>query len=267
VGEPKTDLRPGQSEAGQQLADVPDLGGRGAQELAARRGIGEQIGHLDARPGGRAGLGDFDDLAVAHDDASGGEIVAPPRHHRRLADGPDAGQRLAAKAEGADAQQIVDFRQLAGGVPRESAHRVVAHHPLAVVDDGDEGAAGLLELDDDARRAGVERVLDQLLDDRRRPLDDLAGGDLVGDDVGQHPHAPPPGRSAHRLHRHQRRPHSTMAGRGSSGSRVMTNEPSTEGPGARPRGNGRGGACAPPAVAFPQPVRYLTRPAGAPPRH
>ena len=29
-------------------------------------------------------------------------------------------------------------------------------------------------------RAGVERVLDQLLDDRGRPLDDLAGGDLIG---------------------------------------------------------------------------------------
>ena len=31
------------------------------------------------------------------------------------------------------------------------------------------------------RAAGVERVLDQLLDHRRRPLDHLAGGDLVGD--------------------------------------------------------------------------------------
>ena len=37
----------------------------------------------------------------------------------------------------------------------------------------------------DAAGAGVDRVLDQLLDDRGRPLDDLAGGDLVGEVRGQ----------------------------------------------------------------------------------
>ena len=37
-----------------------------------------------------------------------------------------------------------------------------------------------------AGRARVERVLDQLLDDGRRPLDDLAGGDPV-DDVAREP--------------------------------------------------------------------------------
>ena len=35
------------------------------------------------------------------------------------------------------------------------------------------------------RRARVDRVLDQLLDDRCRTLDDLAGRDLVGEIVGQ----------------------------------------------------------------------------------
>ena len=38
----------------------------------------------------------------------------------------------------------------------------------------------------DARGAGVDGVLDELLDDRRRPLDDLAGGDLVGE-LGRQP--------------------------------------------------------------------------------
>ena len=45
--------------------------------------------------------------------------------------------------------------------------------------------AAVLDRDVDRRRAGVERVLDQLLDDRRRTLDDLAGGDLVGDGARQ----------------------------------------------------------------------------------
>ena len=55
---------------------------------------------------------------------------------------------------------------------------------------GDQRAAGLLELDGDVARAGVERVLDQLLDHRGGPLDHLAGGDLVGDLGRQHAHAP-----------------------------------------------------------------------------
>ena len=54
-------------------------------------------------------------------------------------------------------------------------------HPLAVVFDADELLAAELDGDGDAARAGVERVLDQLLDDRGRTLDDLAGGDLVGE--------------------------------------------------------------------------------------
>ena len=35
------------------------------------------------------------------------------------------------------------------------------------------------------RGAGVEGVLDQFLDDARRPLDDLAGGDLVDHGFGK----------------------------------------------------------------------------------
>src|SRR6266540_4802330 len=40
--------------------------------------------------------------------------------------------------------------------------------------------AAAAHLDVDARRAGVERVLDQLFGDRSWPLDHLAGGDLGG---------------------------------------------------------------------------------------
>ena len=40
-----------------------------------------------------------------------------------------------------------------------------------------------LDLHVDAGRPRVERVLDELLDDRRRPLDHLARGDLVDQDV------------------------------------------------------------------------------------
>ena len=57
--------------------------------------------------------------------------------------------------------------------------------PLAVVGDADALDAAAGEVDVDLRRAGVERVLQQLLQRRSRPLDDLAGGDLVDQVIGQ----------------------------------------------------------------------------------
>ena len=53
--------------------------------------------------------------------------------------------------------------------------------------------AAPLDLHDhlDAGRPGVERVLDQLLHDGRRPLDHLARGDLVDEGVGEDPQSAP----------------------------------------------------------------------------
>ena len=58
---------------------------------------------------------------------------------------------------------------------------VVALHAGAVVAHLDEVGAPCLDVDLDARRARIERVLHQLLHDRRGPLDDFARRDLAGD--------------------------------------------------------------------------------------
>ena len=55
----------------------------------------------------------------------------------------------------------------------------------AVVADADQAHAAFLQVDVDAARAGIERVLDQFLDHGRGPFDDLAGGDLVDQGVGE----------------------------------------------------------------------------------
>ncbi len=209
VGESEGDLRPRQRQPGQQLADVSDLGGGCSQELAPRRSVGEQIRYLHPGPRRRTGVDDLDDLAVAHDDARAGEIVAPPRHHGRHANRADARQRLAAKPESGDAQQVVDGSELAGGMASEGADGIVARHSLAVVDDGDQRGSGLLEVDQNARRAGVERILDQLLDHRGRSFDDFASSDLVGDDVGQNLDAATRSQPRRRLY-HHRQPNAAM---------------------------------------------------------
>src|SRR5690606_34383154 len=56
--------------------------------------------------------------------------------------------------------------------------------------------AAVLRRDGDPARAGIERVLHELLDDGRRAFDDLARGDLVGQFGRQTPdlrHATPQG--------------------------------------------------------------------------
>ena len=57
--------------------------------------------------------------------------------------------------------------------------------PHAVVGDRYQRRAAAENLDADRARAGVERVLDQLLDGRGRPLDDFARRNLAGDLLGQ----------------------------------------------------------------------------------
>ncbi len=61
----------------------------------------------------------------------------------------------------------------------EREPRVLRLHPLAVVVDANQLLAAELDGDGDAPGAGVERVLDQLLDDGCRPLDDFAGRNLI----------------------------------------------------------------------------------------
>ena len=62
---------------------------------------------------------------------------------------------------------------------------VVAAHAVAVIDDADELAAAGFDFDADAGGAGVEGVFEQLLNDGCGALDHFAGGDLVGDLVGE----------------------------------------------------------------------------------
>ena len=126
---------------------------------------------------------DDDGAAVDANLGAGGQPLGA-RAQREVRDRGDAGQRLAAKAERADRRQVVGAGDLAGGVALDRQPRVLSLHPLAIVLDADRLLAAELDGDGDAAGAGVERVLDQLLDDRGRPLDDLARGDLVRQDVG-----------------------------------------------------------------------------------
>jgi hypothetical protein len=172
-------LRRRDRETGETVDHVTDLGRGRAKELPARRRGREQVGDRDRRARrARLRTGGTGAVRVGVDRAPDRVVVAA-RHHPHAAGGRDARQRLAAEAERPDAREVVDARELTRRVTREGEQRVVRMHPGAVVDDGDRVDAAGRQAYLDLPRAGVERVLDQLLHDRRGPLDDLARGDLA----------------------------------------------------------------------------------------
>jgi len=83
------------------------------------------------------------------------------------------------------AVEVIGLGDLARGVALEGEQRVVARQAAAVVLHAQERPPTVAKFHLDPRGAGVEGVFDQLLHHRGRPLDHLAGGDLVGDPVGQ----------------------------------------------------------------------------------
>ena len=171
------------------LRHVRRLGRLAAHELEPRRHVGEKIAHLDPRAHRPAHLAPLPGQAALDHQLVRAVAVgrlAGAGGQRQLGDRCDRGQRLAAKSHRRQREQIVDRRQLRGGVALEREVRLLRRHPGAVVADGDEPETAALDLDLDASRAGVERVLHQLLDHRRRPLDHLAGGDLIGQLRRQH---------------------------------------------------------------------------------
>ena len=178
------DRRVRQREAQDGLAHGLALGALGLEELEARRRREEQVAHLDAGAGG-AGRGHRPGRRTALDREQERAVLARgPRAQREAADAGDRRQRLAAKAERPDPQQVV-VRELRGGVALDRERELVRGHAAAVVGDRDQRLAAAGELDRDPPRAGVERVLDQLLDRRGRPLDHLARGDAVDQMLGQ----------------------------------------------------------------------------------
>ena len=70
-------------------------------------------------------------------------------------------------------------------MPLKRQQRIVAPHAVPVVDDPNQLAPAALHLDANARRAGIQRILQQLLHHRGRTLHHLAGGNLVRHLVGR----------------------------------------------------------------------------------
>ncbi len=99
--------------------------------------------------------------------------------------GGDRGERLAPKAERADAFELGERGDLAGRMAAQRERQFARRDAVAVVFDDDRADAAAHQLHADFARAGIERVVDQLAHHRSRALDDFAGGDLADQLVRQ----------------------------------------------------------------------------------
>ena len=161
------------------------LAAGGFEEFASRGGGVEQVAHDHPRARGARRRGDGADDPALDGDGDGVLGVRRAAGDRQPGGGADRGQRLAAEAEGGNADQLV-VGQFRGRVALDGEGQLVAGHAGAVIGDLDARDAAAGDGDADAPRARIERVLHQLARRGGRPLDHLAGGDPVDRRLGEH---------------------------------------------------------------------------------
>ena len=182
VAQGEMDLEARQGHALEGLFQMLEFGALRAQKLAPRGRIEEQIAHFY---GGAARVrrGRHGHRHVAPRTAGAvpaTALGAGIAGQFELRYGADAGQRFAAKTEAAHPLQVFQRGDLAGRVAIQGQGQIVLRDPAAVVAQSDQARAGGLYIDVHALRARVETVLEEFLEHRRRSLDDLAGGNLIG---------------------------------------------------------------------------------------
>ena len=169
----------GQRKPFDKLRNVPCLRLRRFQELSSGRCIVKQI------PADKCGSVRSPDLLHPGLDPALDTVPGSDQALLRLcdqlhtADGSDAGECLTPESEGSDAGQIIDLLDFAGGMAQEGRAHLVRRDPGSVIGHPDHRNAAVPDLHRNGRRAGIDGILGQLLDDASRPLYDLPGRNLV----------------------------------------------------------------------------------------
>ena len=175
------DVRIGQGQPGEGFADVTHLGLRAAQKLPPHRRVVEQLSNFDRRPPRAAARRHAQRMTGRDFQLGTGRRLVGAAAQDQPADFGDRRQGFAPKSERRHAKQIVAVAQFARGMAGHGQRQFVGGNSAAVVGHAHQFQPTLLDRHVDPPGAGIDRVFHQLFDDARRPLDHLAGGDLVHD--------------------------------------------------------------------------------------
>jgi hypothetical protein len=181
----ETDIGMRQRCTAERLLAMAVFGGLGAKEFAARRRVEVELVHGHRRTVGERRRQRRADLATVDFDAPGVLFPAQARRQRQARYGGNACQRLAAKAQRRDRLEVAGGGDLGCRVARQRQRQILTPDAISVVGDANQLDPAAGEIDVDLPRAGVEAVLEDLLQRRGRPVDDFAGGDLVDQLIGQ----------------------------------------------------------------------------------
>ena len=165
--------------------DIVQLGGVGLEELTAGGDVEEEVADREAAAHGTGARLVTLDTRGGQRETGAYLVGLAAGAQLDLRHGSDGRQGLATEAHGAQREEVVGLPYLRGGMPLEGQTGIGLGHAAAVVDDLDGRATGIDHQHIDGGGAGIDGILDQLLDDGSRPLYDLAGSYLVGHTIGQ----------------------------------------------------------------------------------
>jgi hypothetical protein len=185
TGERESDFGVTQRELRHHLRHLCRFGRVGFQKLSSRGKVVEEVGHLDECAFGPAGFDDRLGRTPIDANLCTAGTSPQPRAQTKVRNRGDAWQRLAPEPECSDRCQVVGPANLAGGMTFETQPGILRVHAGPIVLHADQFLAAVLDCDVHALSAGIDGVLNQFLDDRGRPLDDLAGRNLVGEIVSK----------------------------------------------------------------------------------
>ncbi len=155
--------------------DLRRLCGGPTLEGESCRLVREQVSDSDGGPFCHAVWLDLTDFAIEYFDSPPG-LSNKPAGECQMRDCSNTSKCLAAESKRPYRLQVSRDIQLAGGVTSHRERQLLCRNPMPIVNYGDEVETTSLNLDVDARRTCVDRVLQEFLDYLGGPLNDLSCG-------------------------------------------------------------------------------------------
>ena len=183
-GQDHMDIRPGQSDLREDLADVPAFCMGRPEELPPGWDVIEQIFHGDGGPHIPAHGFHFHLFAPVDGDPGGEVRSGFPGQQGEMGDRSDTGQGFPPETQGVEGEQVVRLDDLAGGMAQDGHPGVGFIHPGSVVPDPDELRPSRKDTHFDLAGSGIQGILHQFFHHgswflHHFPSSDLVGGILV----------------------------------------------------------------------------------------
>ena len=163
---------------GDQLINMAALGAILLQEFQAGRHIVEQVFHPHHRSNRRAHLLQLPHMPALHPQARRRVGRGRPRSDGQARHRADRGQRLAAKTQRGNAEQVGGALQLAGGVPFYRQRQLASRDAAAIIGNLDLAFARSFDMDGKLAGPSIQGVFQQFFNGRGRALNDFAGRNL-----------------------------------------------------------------------------------------